>query len=993
MQLKQLLLLLSIMFVAFSYSQSTISGTIVDSKTQKPIPNASITLKGHVPIKSNSLGNFQIWRIPYGYYSLKATAPGYSSYYQEINLDSEYKYLRIRMGEVTTIVGRENDGTTTSVQGGNQTTVTKIIRDTVFIEKIVYKTLDENSSITVINENKIDSPIISSTVEVPTISLTDLDKTTQIIDEDEITSGLLNASRDPFYNTAAFTFGSYRFRLRGLDNANGKLLMNNIEMNDLGIGRPYWSQWGGLNDVLKNRETTYGLEKSNFTFAGIDGATNLDIRASSQRKQLKVSYSFANRSYMHRAMATYSSGMMKGDWAVSVSGSYRFAANDAISDKIRLNQYGTTYQAYSFFAGIDKKIGKNHLLSLNVFGASNKRGKNGPATQEAMDLAGSNYYNPNWGMQTEKDGKKYIRNSRVGNLFIPTAILMHDWKLKNNSSLKTSIAYRKGINGSSAIDWANAPDPRPDYYRNMPSYALIQNDQAASDNVAELWKNNENLRQVNWDAMYEANSLNQQEVENVNGSGDTATYNISKYILSERRYDPTTINFSSVYEKIFDKISFNLGVNYANQKTHNYQKIKDLLGGEYFLNINQFALRDFPGNDSIAQQDLDNPNRILKEGDSYGYDYTNNVRKSAIWGQTVINFKKVDFFLANEISFTNFWREGHVRNGLFPNDSKGQSEIQNFTNFNLKGGLTYKVNGRNYLFVNAAYGTRAPFIRNSMLSPRTRNDFVPKLKSETLYSAEAGYILKAPKIKARLVGYAVFNEDQTSNRGVYFDQRRTFGTYVLTDINTRNIGVEAAVAIEAFTGFTITPVVAWGDHTYTSRPNATLIEDNSNTPVFEDKEVYFKGLHLANGPQAAYSVGLGYRTPSYWFFNLNFSYFDKIYIQASPVRRIDEAVDNVPSDSQLWVDILSQERMPGQFVMDASIGKSLMLNKIFKKLKKRQYLNFNLNVGNITHNTKFVTGGFEQSRFDFQEKNLSRFQNKYFYAYGINFFAGVSYRF
>lgn len=994
MSLKNILSIVMLTFGIISFAQnSTISGTVVDSKTLKPISDATVSIANYEAVKSNSLGNFQIWNLPYGNYTIKVTEKGYSPYYQQINLDTDYKYLRIRMGEITTVTGSPVENTNLSEPTIVKETV--YIRDTVYLEKTgstnsntseAATTTPSVTELTPVSELDVDSPFVF----IPTLDLDELESTDDSDNNDNV-SAVLNASRDPFYNTAAFVLGSYRFRLRGLDNANGKLLMNNIEMNDLDIGRPSWTQWGGLNDVLRERTSVYGLDKSNFAFGGLSGASNIDIRASSQRKQFKASYGFSNRSYMQRLMATYSSGLMKGGWAVTFSGSWRVANNDDITEAIRFNQHGTTYDAYSLFAGLDKKFGKNHILSLNVFGSYNKRGRNGPATQEIMDIAGSNYYNPNWGLQTEPDGKKYRRNAKVGTTFIPTAILMHDWKMKNNSSLKTSVAYRKGINGSSALDWKDASDPRPDYYRNMPSYAMITSGKEASDNVEGLLTDNVNLRQINWDNLYEANYMSNVSVENVNGTTDTANYNIAKYVVAERRYDPTTINFSAIYEKQFtDQVVFNLGGNYANQKTHNYQKVKDLLGAEYFIDLNNFAERDFPGNDSVIQNDLNRPNRLLKEGDIYGYDFTYNTRKAAIWGQTAISFKKVDFFLANEVSFTNLSRKGHVRNGLFPETSEGMSEILKFTNYAIKGGLTYKVNGRNYIFGNASYGTRAPFIRNIMLSPRTRNDFVANVKSETLYSGEIGYLLKSPKIKARVEAYAAVIENKTSNRGVYFDLERTFGTYVMTGINTRNIGIEAAATFEIFSGFTITPVVAWGDHTYTSRPNATLIKDNDNQPVFEDKEVYFKGLHVANGPQAAYSVGLGYRTSNYWFFNLNFSYFDKIYIDPTPVRRIDEAVDYVEKDSQLWVDILSQERMKGQFVMDASIGKSLRLKD---KKDKSHYLNFNVNVGNLTHNTKFVTGGFEQSRFDFTDKDLTRFQTKYFYSYGLNFFAGVSYRF
>jgi hypothetical protein len=50
-------------------------------------------------------------------------------------------------------------------------------------------------------------------------------------------------------------------------------------------------------------------------------------------------------------------------------------------------------------------------------------------------------------------------------------------------------------------------------------------------------------------------------------------------------------------------------------------------------------------------------------------------------------------------------------------------------------------------------------------------------------------------------------------------------------------------------------------------------------------------------------------------------------------------------------------------------------------------------VNNILNNTNIVSGGFEQLRFDFAEKNINKFPSKKFYAYGTNFFASVGVRF
>ncbi|NND88361.1 MAG: carboxypeptidase-like regulatory domain-containing protein, partial [Flavobacteriaceae bacterium] len=99
------------------------------------------------------------------------------------------------------------------------------------------------------------------------------------LDQDEGTSfnisGLLQASRDQFLNAAAFDFSATFFRPRGLDNANGKVLINGVEMNKQFTGRPQWGNWGGLNDVQRNREFSMGLKANEYAFGDVAGTTNI----------------------------------------------------------------------------------------------------------------------------------------------------------------------------------------------------------------------------------------------------------------------------------------------------------------------------------------------------------------------------------------------------------------------------------------------------------------------------------------------------------------------------------------------------------------------------------------------------------------------------------------------------------------------------------------------------------------------------------------------
>ena len=42
--------------------------------------------------------------------------------------------------------------------------------------------------------------------------------------------------------------------------------------------------------------------------------------------------------------------------------------------------------------------------------------------------------------------------------------------LNNNTTITTAAGYSFGNRSITALDWYNAADPRPDYYRYLPSY-------------------------------------------------------------------------------------------------------------------------------------------------------------------------------------------------------------------------------------------------------------------------------------------------------------------------------------------------------------------------------------------------------------------------------------------------------------------------------------------------------------------------------------------
>lgn len=815
---------------------------------------------------------------------------------------------------------------------------------------------------------KKDTSALSTENRMPVFNLGDDDGESDMGSQD--IAGLLQSSRDVFTATAGFSFGPARFRIRGYDGMNTTVLINGIRMNDMETGRAIWAMWGGLNDVTRYMDVQTGLSPSREIFSGIGGYSSITARASNMRKGTKISYAGTNRAYHHRTMISHSTGMMKNGWAVAASASRRWAQEGYVD--------GTSFDAWAYYLAIEKKINNKHSLSLVGFGAPTYQGLQTLVVQEAYDLTGNNYYNPNWGYQ---NGEK--RNSRVRQTHKPTGMLTHYWDI-NKSTKLTSTAYVSGGRGGvTRLNWHEARDPRPDYYRYLPSFQ-----EPGSELFSQLtnsWMNDESIRQVNWDGMYNANYKNLFTVNNVDGiEGNNVTGLRSKYILEELRNDHVQGGFNTMFEKRFgEKTVLTAGYTANFFKSKNFRVVKDLLGGDFWLDIDQFAERDLDDPDA-AQNDIDNPNRLAREGDRFGYDYDNNVNKHDVFAQVEHDFGKFNGYLAANYSHTAFWRTGNVRNGRFPETSIGESEKQKFNNFGIKGGLTYKISGRQYLTLNGGYMTRAPQVQNAFVSARTRNDVVNGLTNEKIATTDLNYNIRYTKLKVRATLYYTEVKDQLWMRTFYHDEYNALVNYTMTGVDNRHMGLELGVEWNMTSTLTVTGVFAHGESTYNSRPTATIARDNDSELVAEERTVYLKNYRMGGMPQTAAALGLRYNSPKYWFAGFNVNYFDHIYLDPNPDRRTSEALEGYITSDPQWNEIIEQTRLDYGITVDLYGGKSW-------RLKGGQFINLNLSVSNLLNNRNFRTGGFEQLRYT--PSDIDRFPPKYGYMFGITFFAMLSFSF
>jgi len=893
---------------AMQAQQTVVKGKVMDGSTTTPLPNVSVLIKGTLLSQQTNDEGFFIFtdNLPLGEQTLSITKEGYLS-----------KSL------------------------------------TVVIEK--GKTVDLSTLIL--------SEDIGETEDF-SITLTDDE-----LDEDESvasnTSGILQSSKDVFARAAAYEFSATYFKVRGLDSENGTMLLNGIRMNKIYNGRPQWSNWGGINDVMRNQDFVNGSKANDYTFGGIGGTTNVNLRASQYRKGTRLSYASSNRSYTNRVMATHATGLMENGWSFAITAGRRWA-EEGYND-------GSFYDANSMFASIEKKINDKHSINFTSIYTPNRRGKAAGMTQEVFDLKG-NQYNSYWGYQ---DGEK--RNSRIKEVDEPILMLNHYWNISDKTTLNTNVAYQFGHIGNSRIDY-NGSSPDPVYYKKLPSYALRFDTSTTSlANAYILEQNFLNDGQINWNNMYDANLSNPSN---------------AVYALYEDRNDDKQWSFNSILNtEINENVSLEAAVNYTSLKSNNYAKMLDLLGATSYKDMDYF--------DNLDNNIL-TPNRTVTEGDKFKYNFDLNATTYDAFAQAQFKYNKVDFYLGGQFGNTSFQREGFYKEGHFLNNSLGKGEKQDFTKLGAKLGVTYKITGKHLIDVNGAYIQDAPTMRNSFMNSRQNNLIVPDLKEVKTTSADVSYIFRSGIFKSRLTGYYSTIEDATEVAFFYIDgvsglaETRDFVQEATTNVAKQNIGLEFGAEAQVTPTIKLKGALALGDFTYTNNPNVYLASD---TGITSFGEATLKDYHVAGGPQRAASVGFEYRDPKYWWFGATANFFSNAYIDVASITRTSnfakDPIDGLPIagyDSTIAKQLLRQEKFDDYMLVNLVGGKSWKIGD--------KYVGFFASVANVLGET-YKTGGYEQSRNgnytqlleDNNRPGGKLFGPRYWFGRGTTYYMNVYFRF
>ncbi|MBA5629131.1 TonB-dependent receptor [Moheibacter lacus] len=938
---------ISVMMSVALWGQTRISGVVKDASTEKEVYNLSVILvETGEEVKTDRIGYFQFVDVETGTYTVRVSGVGYLTHEQEVVVSNE---PRIDLGEM----------------------------------KIVFNPKNEEIGIITLTSDELSADESSS----------------------QSAAGLLQSSQDVFASTAAFELGAYWFKVRGYDNKYNDVFFNGVRMNKINNDRVNFGDWGGLNDVTRRpAEQTLGIEPSQYVFGDVGGVTYFDTRPSMMRKGTSLAYSFTNRSYNQRVLATYNTGLMDNGWAFMASGARRWAEEGVID--------GTFYDSWAYFFAAEKKFNDRHSIVLSGFGSPTRRSTNSPNTQEVYDLMGKDY-NAYWGWQ---DGEK--RSERIRQFHQPLFMLTHHFNISNRTNLITTLGYQFGKDSRSRLDWHTANNPSPTYYRNLPSY-YAQLDDANPENVAEitrLWQTDQTVSQIDWTDIYN---------QNRNRTGAAA------YVLAADVNEDQIMTFSTrLQSQIMSNFKLTAGLNYQNTRSEYYREVLDLLGGNYFVNNNAFQ-------DTRYNMDEDE-NRQVMEGDKYQYNYIINHQRGDAFIQGEYTSTKFDVTLGMKAAYTSVNRDGKYRHEQYLDRSAGKSETYDFVDWGSKLQVLYKLNGRNFFQLNAMYASYAPTVDEIFPNARSndytidnyvavkRNGAVEtlengnNLKNSKILSTDLSYILRAPRVKGRLTGfYTRFFDEYEKNFG-YIDvtdgsggQENLFGAEYLYNVDKLFFGGEFALEAQLTTTLTLSAVASVGQYTYDNNPTYQRFSDSNFIDGDEGtagqmvtfgstspETAYMENYRLAVGPQQGFSLGLEYRAPQYWWIGATGNYLAANYLDIAPFKRTssfltyETASGTQPypqsSDEALVRSLLEQQELSSEFMLNLNAGKTFRFGKY--------YMGISANVNNVLDNRDYVTGGFEQIRLGnlpeaMDEGNQSMFGPKYWYDRGRSYFINVFFRF
>lgn len=607
-------------------------------------------------------------------------------------------------------------------------------------------------------------------------------------------------------------------------------------------------------------------------------------------------------------------------------------------------------------------------LSFVALARIGDKGLRRGSTQEAFSLIGDNLYNPTWGWHGDR-----VRNSRYRHFAEPFVVISLQQPITDATTMRLSVGGEYSAKANSALGWYDAMSPYPDNYRYMPSYYA---DDDVANLVAQHWRMGDaDVTQVDWISMYAQNNRSSR------GAVYALEERVERIIAGE-----AIMQFST---QVGDNLTIEYGVRGGVKSSRRYKQMADLMGAPYLLDLDYYLIDDDTFSNNL-QNNLLSPNRMVKEGDRFSYDYA--LEERSLFADMGLRYHsnrwRMDVDVA--VGHSVIYRNGYFEKEIFPaSGSYGRSKMLRTSPYSLKAVVGYAFSAAHYLDVALAKVAVAPQADALYFNPSYNNRMVDDAGLEQTAAAEVNYKYHSSWVDAQVSAYMQLTSNVREMMRCYDDLSATYCDVEVEDIAVLHYGVELAAKIRLSESLRGELACATGEYVYAQNPFVSHYRDTDNSLVCSRSESYMKGYNIGGTPQFTGSVGLTYFNMRGWVVSCGVNYAGLRYVEPSFVRRTERVLRQGSASSEIYEKFLAQQRLDDAMTIDASVSRWFRVGQ--------SRLSLTLSVRNLLNNRDIVYGGYESSRIRHYRSGAATIyapqDNIITYAYPRTFYGVVSWKF
>lgn len=761
---------------------------------------------------------------------------------------------------------------------------------------------------------------------------------------------LLTSSPSALYQLSTYAGYPLNWIPRG-QAARSQLRIDGI---DLYSKLPGWSAsmtYAGLYKMFKQEMIAEQFSDHQKGFGSLYGTNYSSASAIPFKKMTQLSMRLANSLNVNETQLSISTGKLKGSW---------FAHAQVL---MRNSALGVEPSGYKNVAGLawsfDKELLHRQKISWTFWWDQIDQGRQSPSVKEAFDLSNQKNYNPNWGWYK---GQRMYPNSKESN--VPVNMFKYEKSWSSNKSLKLAVFFAIGAQKKSQLDWTQTADPRPDYYKYLPSYSR---DSLVQMQLVKWYQSNPAALQINFD-----------QLEKINKSSQTGR---SYYVINTNVANVRLLKSAISYQvQLNDHCWWNVEANISKDEIHYFSQLKNLLGGSYFYNYNGWINEDGVANN--FQNNLLEPDQKVKVGDRWGPNYKLHNFQMETATQLKLAGAKMEYTLGILYGYDHYYREGLNQNGLFPAISFGKSPLLIFPSYGAKAQILYKISGRIYARSVLYQSRPAPSAAAVYVDPAIHSFKTSFLSPQLQEGIDISLFYRGVPNKIQLNFYLQLKKQEAGHQMFYHDYYNAFVYGIYGQMESLYKGIELSYETELFGLFQLNATSTIGKY---SINNAPLYEIRMVNDLFkvESGSMHLKDMPSSTSPQIVHAISLNYQ-PSYAFTTgLTAVYSMQRAIDIDFFRRTDRVMQLV-QNNDTWLKIKSPTMLPDQLLVNFFMSKSFLIKIRGKDIQLRNTLSIKNSL-----NSHFPVFAFEPSRFDYKNLNVNKFPAKYIYDQGTFYALGI----